>query len=173
MKKYFCIILYKLFAYYLPRSTFPILGKISKRIRYNFAKCIFKRIGKNVNIEKGARFGLGNNIQIGDNSGIGFRSSIPSDTIIGNDVMMGPNVIIFASNHKYDRIDIPMNIQGTSMSKQTIIEDDVWIGSHVIMTPGRTIRKGTIIATGTVLIKDFPAYSIIGGNPSQLIKRRL
>jgi len=57
--------------------------------------------------------------------------------------------------------------------KRTIIEDDVWIGRQVIMSPGRHIKEGTIIAAGTVLSKDFPEYSIVGGNLSRLIKYRI
>ena len=57
-------------------------------------------------------------------------------------------------------------------SRVTVIEDDVWIGRNVIMTPGRLIKKGSIIAAGCVLSKDFPEYSIVGGNPSKLIRIR-
>ena len=62
--------------------------------------------------------------------------------------------------------------QGYSEPKQTIIEDDVWIGRNVTFTPRRHVAKGSIVAACTVLCKDFPAYSIIGGNPSKLIKNR-
>ncbi|MCS2954264.1 hypothetical protein AAH021_23755 [Bacteroides thetaiotaomicron] len=41
------------------------------------------------------------------------------------------------------------------------------------MNAGRTIKKGTIIAAGSVVTKDFPEYSIIGGNPAKLIKSRI
>ena len=64
--------------------------------------------------------------------------------------------------------DIPMISQGYSEPKQTIIEDDVWIGRNVTFTPGRHVAKGSIVAACTVLCKDFPAYSIIGGNPCLL-----
>ncbi len=85
---------------------------------------------------------------------------------------MGPNVFIVTANHRFDRIDIPMCEQGNSESKQTIIEDDIWIGRQVIFTSGRTVKRGSIIAAGTVLTKDFPEYSIIGGNPAKLIRYR-
>lgn len=55
--------------------------------------------------------------------------------------------------------------------KLTIIEDDVWIGRNVTMTPERTIKTGSIIGTGCVLTKDFPPYSIVGGNPGRLINQ--
>lgn len=63
-------------------------------------------------------------------------------------------------------------LQGHSEHKQTIIEDDVWIGRNVSFTNGRHVYKGTIIALGCVLTKDFPEYSIVGGVPSKLIKKR-
>jgi acetyltransferase-like isoleucine patch superfamily enzyme len=40
------------------------------------------------------------------------------------------------------------------------------------MTPGRHISKGTIIGMGSILTKDFPPYSVVGGNPAKLIKSR-
>lgn len=136
-------------------------------------KNIFLHCGKNVNIEKGAFFGSGFRLKIGDNSGIGLNCVVPGNIEIGNDVMMGPECYILSSNHAFDRTDIPMTRQGFSIQKKTIIEDDVWIGRQVIFTPGRTVKKGTIIGAGTVLTKDFPEYSIVGGNPSRLIKSRL
>lgn len=65
-----------------------------------------------------------------------------------------------------------MCFQGRVECKTTIIEDDVWIGRDVKMTPGRHIEKGTIIGMGSVLTKDFPEYSIVGGNPAKLIRYR-
>ena len=53
-----------------------------------------------------------------------------------------------------------------------IIEDDVWIGLRSILTPGRHVQKGTIVAIGSVLTKDFPPYSVVGGNPAKVIKSR-
>jgi maltose O-acetyltransferase len=62
--------------------------------------------------------------------------------------------------------------QGIDDKRITIIEDDVWIGQNVIFTPGRIVKEGSIIAAGCVLSNDFPEYSIIGGNPSKLIRSR-
>ena len=166
-----CLILYKSFACYLPAS-YRFGGKTSKFIRYRLCKHIFEKCGINVNIERGANFGNGFGVRIGDNSGLGINCMVPNDIIIGSDVMMGPNCRILSSNHRFSSIDIPMRLQGLEESKQTILEDDVWIGRDVLMTPGRIIRKGSIIGMGTVLTKDFPEYSIIGGNPSRLIRSR-
>lgn len=154
-------------------SYSKIGGGVSKKLRYLVCKNIFKKIGDNVNIERKAFFGSGLEIEIGSNSGLGINCNIPSNTIIGDNVMMGPNCYILARNHRFDRIDIPMCEQDFLPNQQTVIGDDVWIGRDVLMTPGRTIKNGSIIAGGCVLCKDFPEYSIIGGNPSRLIKSRI
>lgn len=135
-------------------------------------KHIFKKCGKSINVERGAFFGKGVDIEIGDYSGIGINANIPGDTIIGDYVMMGPNVTIFPHNHEYADTSIPMMFQGNTPKVKTIIGNDVWIGQNVIMTPGRKIANGSIIGTGCVLTKDFPEYSIVGGNPARLLKSR-
>lgn len=154
-------------ARYLPKLLF------GKKLRYVCCKNIFKHCGNNVNIERGAYFGTGIEISIGDNSGLGINCWVPNNLTVGNDVMMGPNVTILDRNHKFERTDIPIIRQGNTERKPTIIEDDVWIGCQVLVMPGRTIKKGSIVAGGCVLCKDFPEYSIIGGNPSKLIRSRV
>lgn len=168
---FFLAIYYGLLRY-LPSHTSPILGKTATFLRYRCCTHIFKQCGKNVNVERKVNFGSGRNIIIGDNSGIGVNACIPSDTIIGKNVMMGPNCYILAQNHSFERTDIPIIEQGFQPAQQTIIGDDVWIGRDVLMTPGRKIAEGTIIAGGCVLTKDFAPYSIVGGNPSRLIRMR-
>ena len=165
------LVLYRFFARHLPVS-YCFGGKIGKYFRYKLCKHIFERCGKNVNIEHGADFGNGFHVQIGDNSGMGIDCLVPNNIIIGKDVMMGPNCRILDKNHDFSRTDTPMRLQGFQERKQTIIEDDVWIGRDVLMTPGRIIKKGSVIGMGTVLTKDFPEYSVVGGNPSKLIKSR-
>jgi len=164
------------FYYFLlkgfPHSTVPFVGRISEKLRYLCCRLIFKKCGRNVNIGRHARFGNGKNIIIGNNSGIGMNSIVPSNIIIGENVMMGVNVTIFSSNHAFDRTDIPIINQGYKTYSPVVIEDDVWIGNNVLILPGRTIKTGSIIAAGTVLTKNYPPYSIVGGNPSQLIKSR-
>ena len=168
IKKYIALALYYGFARWLPSYGF-LSGK---GIRRFLCKRIFRYCGKEVNIERNAYFGSGKNIELGDYSGIGINAVIPSDTIIGKYVMMGPNCYILSENHRFDNINKPMMLQGSTIAKPTVIEDDVWIGRDVLMTPSRHISKGSIIAARCVLTKDFPDYSIVGGNPSKLIRMR-
>lgn len=111
-------------------------------------------------------------MQIGDYSGIGANSSLPSDIIIGKYVMLGSDLCVLSNNHIFSDKSRPMCQQGKTENKVTIIEDDCWIGTHVIMLPGRLLKKGSIVGAGAVVTKDFPEYSIIGGNPAKLIRQR-
>lgn len=169
-KKLFWRIMYYYFAIYLPESR--KWYKMGKIIRYLICKRIFEYCGENVNIERGARFGAGTKIHIGRNSGLGINCVVPNGSIIGDNVMMGPNCYIHERNHNFKRTDIPMILQGFATSQPVIIDDDVWIGRDVTIMIGRHIATGSIVAANCVLTKDFPEYSIIGGNPSVLIRSR-
>jgi acetyltransferase-like isoleucine patch superfamily enzyme len=54
---------------------------------------------------------------------------------------------------------------------QSVIEDDVWISFNVSVLKGVTIGKGAIIAANTVVTKDVEPYTMVGGNPSKVIKK--
>jgi acetyltransferase-like isoleucine patch superfamily enzyme len=53
--------------------------------------------------------------------------------------------------------------------KAIIIEDGVWIGTHVVILPSVTIGEGAIIAAHSLVNKDIPPYEIWGGVPSNLL----
>lgn len=169
----FWLVLYYGFAKGLPDSyRLPPIGPISKRIRGFVCKNIFKSMGENVNVERGARFGWGTGVEIGSNSGIGVNCPLPANIKIGSDVMIGPDVLIVDQNHRFDRIDIPMRLQGDQDPAPVAIEDDVWIGARAIILPGVRIRKGAIAGSGAVIAKDVPPYAICAGNPARIIGAR-
>jgi len=173
MKKLY-LLLYYGFARHLPKSTNPIIGKLSVKIRRQLCKRIFSTCGEKLVVENKAYFGNGKDFQIGNVSGIGTNfKSINRIVKIGNYLMMGEDVLFLGGGHKYDRIDIPMGLQGGMEKSFLEIEDDVWIGARVIVLPGcRHIGKGVIIGAGSVVTKDIPDYAIVGGNPARVIRFR-
>lgn len=162
-------ILYNVFASKLPRSNAEInLGQ--KRLRYACAKHLLGKVGKNVNIERGAK--LQREIDIGDNSGLGVNSDINGRVIIGKNVLMAPDVVIYTKNHAYREKKRTIMAQGYAPSEPVIIGDDVWICRRVMIMPGVTVGNGAVIAAGAVVAKDVPPYAVVGGNPAKIIKYR-
>jgi hypothetical protein len=49
---------------------------------------------------------------------------------------------------------------------------DIWIGHGAIILPGRSIGTGAVVSAGAVVTKDVPSYTIVGGNPAKIIRRR-
>lgn len=170
--KYIALVFYYGLFRYFPRSSFPLVGKLCKKLRYICCKAIFKSCGKNVNIERMAFFGSGFNIEIGDNSGLGRSCFVQSSIKIGKNVLIGPNLYVHPRNHGFKVKDTPIIQQDYTGVLQTIIEDDVWIGRDVMLTPGRHIRKGIVIGTRALVTKDFEEFSVVGGNPAKKIGER-
>ena len=54
----------------------------------------------------------------------------------------------------------------------TVIGDGVWIGMRSMILPGIHIGEGAVIAAGSVVAKDVPPYTVVGGNPAQPIRKR-
>ncbi|MBK0099651.1 Vat family streptogramin A O-acetyltransferase [Erwinia sp. S63] len=54
----------------------------------------------------------------------------------------------------------------------TVIGNDVWIGFDALIMPGVKIGNGAIISSRSVVTSDVPAYTIVGGNPAKIIKKR-
>ena len=115
----------------------------------------------------------GEGLIVGNNSAIGVLNYIgPSGKIvIGNNVMLGPNVSMSAENHVFDDPEKTIKSQGV-VRKGITIEDDVWIGTGAMIMDGVTIGQGSVVAAGSVVTKDIPPYSIVGGIPAKVIKMR-
>lgn len=161
---------YYFLARHLPGSFSPYsLG--SGKIRRLCAKGMFKHCGKNVNIEHGAFFGGGREIEIGNNSAIGLNARISGPLAIGDDVMMGPNVSIYTQNHETENIYKPMRLQ-TAPKEKVMIGNDCWIGANAVILPGVTVGNGVIIGAGAVVTRDVPDYAVVGGVPAKIIKMR-
>lgn len=91
---------------------------------------------------------------------------------IGDYVMIAPNVAILSKSHKYERIDIPMLLQGDTDDAIVTIENDVWIGRNAVIMPGIHIGQGAIIGAGSVVTKDVKPYCVVGGVPAKEIRCR-
>jgi chloramphenicol O-acetyltransferase type B len=61
---------------------------------------------------------------------------------------------------------------GFEPAGDTVIGNDVWIGSEAIVMPGVTIGDGAVIGTRALVTRDVAPYAIVGGNPARVIRKR-
>lgn len=164
------LIIYYLIVSKLPNSRF---GNIFRKIRNWYVCDILQIMQKDSNnyFEENIYIGNGKNIVFGKHCHINENVFIQGANI-GNFVMIAPNVSILNSTHNYQNIELPMIMQGEEKSLNPIIEDDVWIGRNAVIMPNIKIGKGSIIGAGAVVTKDVESYSIVGGVPAKLIKKR-
>ncbi len=106
---------------------------------------------------------------------LGANSYINSGTVIysGNGVRIGSNVLIAANctlapvNHDFRNRNRLIFEQRFMPSRGgIIIEDDVWIGCNSVILDGATLRRGCVVAAGSVVRGELPAYSVCVGNPA-------
>lgn len=168
MRRILLVLYYVVFSK-LPSSYYP-LGKYFNALRKYTIRYIFP-LGSGSKIQSNVYFGSGENIQIGSNCQINENVRL-NRVKIGDHVMVAPGVTILGRMHKYSETNIPMIVQGDVETRQTVIEEDVWIGTNVIVMPGIKISKGVIIGAGAVVTRDCQKYGIYVGVPAKLIKFR-
>ena len=112
---------------------------------------------------------IGSNVSFNSNVMINARGK--GKISIGNNVLIGPNVVLRSSNHSFMTTKLPIINQGM-IDGEIIVHDDVWIGSNAVILPNCKIGRGVIIAAGAVVTSDIQSYTIVGGVPAKLIKKR-
>lgn len=143
------------------------------RLRGKFWSLFLHSAGQNLQIMHNCRIlapgtvTIGNNVYINHNTDIYGQGGVE----IGDHVLVGPNTNILSVNHAFDDWTQPISTQGIS-TKKVIIEDDVWLCANVTVIPGVRIGKGSIIGANALVAKDVEPYSIMGGVPAKLIKKR-
>lgn len=109
-------------------------------------------LGKNVSIYNGGVLIAADKISIGENTGIAYKV-----------------LILTSSNPRGPRNKL-IRIYPKVIAPVTIGHDS-WIGARVTILPGINIGNYCVIAAGSVVTKDVPDYTIVGGVPAKIIKK--
>lgn len=88
--------------------------------------------------------------------------------VVSQGAEIGRNVTLFhgVTLGRRDRI----SESGERVTGFPVIEDEVWIGPHAIVVGGIRVGRGSRIGGGAFVAEDVPPYSIVAGNPSQIVK---
>lgn len=142
---------------------------------------LFGEIGNNVNLDTPFYCDYGRHIFIGSNVIININCTfVDCNKIeIGNNVLIASNVQIYTATHSTEVNErLVANWDSNSglpyfrsYALPVKIEDNVWIGGGVIILPGVTIGKNSVIGAGSVVTKSIPANCVAVGNPCRVLRK--
>ena len=89
---------------------------------------------------------------------------------VGRDVMIGPHCYFTDADHGTDGAQ-PVKAQAMKHAP-VIVEDEAWIGAHVVVLPGVRIGRGAVVGAGAVVTRDIPALAVVAGAPARVLRMR-
>ncbi len=144
-------------------SNFP-----SKHVRQWFLSLVGIRMDGPVRFYPGFHIRAPKRIHLGSNVSIGPRVLLDGrmGLEVGDSAVIAYDAIIWTLNHDYN--DVHFAGKGAPVK----IGPYAWICSRSVILPGITIGEGAVVATGAVVTKDVPPYTIVGGVPAKVIGKR-
>ena len=115
-------------------------------------------------------------IIVEDNSVIGARNMISAKNSIHieRDVILSASVLVQDHAHAYQNVDLPICKQGVTDGGRIRIEQGCWIGFGAVIVCNHgelVIGRNTVIGANSVVTKSVPSYSVVVGNPAQVVKQ--
>lgn len=111
--------------------------------------------------------------------------AMPPGTVVGRYCSFAARVHVYRRNHPVDRLSqhpffykprlglVQRDPLPAIEDNPLVVGHDVWIGDHAIVLPGcRTIGDGAVVGAGAVVTRDVPPFTVVGGNPARIIRKR-
>jgi putative colanic acid biosynthesis acetyltransferase WcaF len=122
------------------------------------------RLGENVVIRSGVnisfpwRFTAGNHVWLGED--VAILSLAP--VTLGSHICISQKAFLCTGSHAWKKETFNL------ITLPITVEDQVWIAAQTFIGPGIRLGQGSVVAAGTVLLKDLPPNSMAMGNPAQI-----
>lgn len=146
-----------------------VINKIpSRSFRNVFYKLMGAKIGKETVLFRRIDMLYPKGLNIGDNGSIGWFAHIDArgGINIGDNVVIASYSKLITGGHNVD--DPSFNAE----FKPIIIKDRVWIGTGATILQGVVVGEGAVVAAGAVVTKDVPKFTVVGGCPAKVIRKR-
>jgi acetyltransferase-like isoleucine patch superfamily enzyme len=116
----------------------------------------------------------GGDVRIGQDTHLQAETLITALGVvhIGARVQVAPRCAFYPYDHGFSDMSKPILAQPLTSKGGIYIEDDVWLGSGVIVLAGVRIGRGAVIGAGAVVTRDIPPLAIAAGNPARVMRLR-
>jgi acetyltransferase-like isoleucine patch superfamily enzyme len=137
-------------------------------IRALFSELIGKKVDENFILIPPFYSAGGDEIRVGRNVFVNQNCTFYDlgGLDIGDDVMIGPNVNLITTGHSLE----PSQRRAVTIGKPIVIERNVWIAAGATIIGGVTVGEHSVVAAGSVVTKDVPSNTLVGGNPARVIR---
>lgn len=137
-------------------------------IRTLFSELIGKKVDESFLLIPPFYTAGGNEIRVGHNVFVNQNCTFYDlgGLDIADDVMIGPNVSIITTGHPLE----PSQRRSTTIGKPIVLERNVWIAAGATIIGGITVGENSVVAAGSVVTRDVPPNTLVGGNPARIIR---
>ncbi len=150
----------------------PVLNRLTYadtgEVRSLFEDLAGHQVGEHFRLIPPFYTDCGKNIRVGARVFINQNCTFYAlaEIVIGDDVMIGPNVSLITSEHPV----APSQRRAYLLGKPITIENGVWIAAGATIIGGVTVGENSVVAAGSVVTRDVPANTLVGGNPAKVIR---
>lgn len=126
------------------------------------------KVSPSSSIHRHCRFFHIGKMQVGKNSTVNFGCFLDNrrGITIGSNTAIAHNTKIYTLGHNID--SSKFETKGDPVK----IGDNVFVFSNVMIMPGVTVENGAVILPGTIVTKNVPEWTVVGGNPAKEIRKR-
>ncbi|WP_284694462.1 glycosyltransferase [Geomonas sp. Red32] len=89
---------------------------------------------------------------------------------IGDYCVFAPRVYISDADHIFSDIMQPVIQQGATFNRSVVVEENCWLGINTVISGNLTVGRGSVIGANAVVTRDIPPFSVVVGNPAQIVK---
>jgi putative colanic acid biosynthesis acetyltransferase WcaF len=108
------------------------------------------------------------NLEVGEHACIGPNTELynKSKIIIKANSVVSQGSFLCTASHDITKELLPL------VAKPIIIEEQVWVAADVFIGMGVTIGEGAVVGARAAIFKDVEPWTVVGGNPAKIIKKR-
>lgn len=138
------------------------------RFRQLLLRMFGAQIGRGCLICRGVKVYAPWNLQMGEMVCIGPNVELYNKdcVTIGSGVIVSQDSYLCTASH-----DITTSTMALK-TKPITIGDNVWIAAKVSVAPGVVFGEGAVAALSSVVVKNVEPWTVVGGNPAQVVKKR-